>query len=607
MNQTIKDVANPTHRRGFYAFPHALLLAVIVVIVLAIAGVFAVQLNARYFAKHYPHPGLRVPHETVHLSVPPATAFPASASINLVHFPGVQNQATIGACAAFSTGEIIDFLYRTEHPGHPGIRFSPRYLYSLYGETYTNGQDQGSWPDQLVAPLSTLGVPQWKQFSYPPYVVDPSLPYSVQQAALKHKLRVHANDLVINGTGLQIVDALKSVISQGRPAILAIQVPPSFDNATQTGGLVYGPGGQASRGGHAIVALAYNDAMRFPDGSVGGVEVQNQWTAQWGSNGRAWISDAWLGEYGIGVVDLTLDSNPMVTPPLHPTVPKTKAGHRWLPNNGPLPTVPPSVGAAPPPPVSSTAWYVHDLRVHYENGYSFDISNYVNSEGDKYGVSPIFIAAVMGTESGNTIDVQRWAGGLDNSCGLMQQIVSNVAALTGNYNAVWDCQWEMNPYNSIDFGTRILRDDIAQHGGRVQPPQAYVMYNAGSGLPDSYYFNPQGQAYTNYYDNFLPNWDYAWAHYATYQRPVPPAPTPKPFNSALWNHYRLTHHERVISAYYRGKLSWAASVWQHHVYECAGIVRAEQWYRKGDYTKTTFRHCAIFQWPHFHTAKITRR
>lgn len=551
MHQTIKDTLHPAKKTGGYFAPHAILLAAIVVAVLALAGVFAVKYDSRYFRTHFPHPGLKVPTAQIRVSLPPRAAYPASASIDMTHLPAAQSQSTLGACAAFASALVIDYEYRTEHPRHPGIRFSPRAIYSRYSETYSNGQDEGSWPDQLVAPLPTLGIPQWRQFSYPPYVVDPSIPADVQTLALRHKLHVHANDLVINGTGGQIVDALKSVITQGRPAVLAVQVPQSFDNATQAGGLVYGPAGQPSRGGHAIVALAYSDSMRFPDGSLGGVEIQNQWTRQWGVNGRAWISYDWLGKYGIGVVDLTLDASPMVRPvPIHPHVGKK---HHWFANNGPLPTVPPSVGNAPPAPVKGTAWYVHNVRVHYESGASFDISSYVNSEGDKYGVSPIFIAAVMGTESGMTINVQRWAGGLDNSCGLMQQILANVAALTGNSDPVWDCQWEMNPFNSVDFGARILRDDIAQHGGRVPPPWAYGMYNCGPGLPDSAYFNPSGQCYQNYEFNFLPNWRYAWSYYATYQRPIPPKPAPKPvppFRIKRWNAFRWHHHKRLISPWY---------------------------------------------------------
>lgn len=285
------------------------------------------------------------------------------------------------------------------------------------------------------------------------------------------------------------------------------------------------------------------------------------------------------------------------------TVPAPK----WLPNDGPLPPVSAQVKAAPTAHPNTTAWYVHNVYVHYLNGYTFDISSYVNSEGDKYGVSPIFIAAVMGTESGMTVDVQRWAGGIDNSCGLMQQILVNVAAHIGDYNASDDCSWELNPYNSIDFGTQILAQYIAYHGGRVQPPWAYIMYNAGAGYADSYYFNPPygSVAYVNYYDNFLPNWNYAWSHYALYSNPTPtprPTPTPKPFPTSRWCRYDRSHGLPCAPHTWHGHVARVAAYWWHTANmdtKCGGVKTHEVWYAGLRVMRQDFSHCTVWSWPRF--------
>lgn len=320
----------------------------------------------------------------------------------------------------------------------------------------------------------------------------------------------------------------------------------------------------------------------------------------------------WIG-YGLLIIGFSLSQvvssgNLAGMVPGHGTPAKAPA---WLPNNTPLPPPSAAVRAAPSVKPNLNAWYVHNVIVHYQNGSSFDISGYVNQEGDKYGVSPIFIAAVMGTESGMTVDVQRWAGGLDNSCGLMQQILANVAARIGNSNAWADCQWEMNPYNSIAFGTEILAQDIAYHGNRVLPPQAYVMYNAGAGWPDSFYFYPTGMAATNYYDNFLPNWNYAWAHYASYSAPVTkptPKPSPKPapvFHLKHWNEWRWFHRKPLISPWWHHHLGWAASIWRYH--QKLGGVRSTHWWKargKRGYTRTRFAHGAILTWPSDQAVKI---
>jgi len=45
-----------------------------------------------------------------------------------------------------------------------------------------------------------------------------------------------------------------------------------------------------SVGGHAFCLVAANRARKNPDGSVGAARILNSWGADWGQNGRAWIS-----------------------------------------------------------------------------------------------------------------------------------------------------------------------------------------------------------------------------------------------------------------------------------------------------------------------------
>jgi hypothetical protein len=623
MNQTTKNVLNPRSSTGGYFAPHALLLAAIIAGILALAGVFAVTHNAAFFEKTYPKLGLRVPAKTVEQVGAIRLHVPAAASIDLARFPAVENQSTIGACAAFSTGEVIDYLYRTLHPGHPGIRFSPRYLYSRYGETYSNGQDAGSWPDQLIAPIATSGIPQWKIFSYPPYIVDPSIPYAVQQAALKHKLHVTANDLVVNGSGQAIVDALRSVISQGRPAVLAINVPPSFDNATQTGGLVYGPAGQQSRGGHAIVALAYNDAMRMPDGSVGAVLTQNQWSTAWANHGRAWISYNWLNSYGIGVVDLQLAGSPMAQPPISKHVVSLKPvgiapGVKKPPFVGgirPLVPPPPSARTSRHPKPTAGVWYVRGV---YATDRSLDLSPIINAAADRYGIAPYGLAATIASECGLKTgvngDCNRFGYGNDVSFGACQITVGTAAGYgvgDGSYSYANEQaveNFEDNPYDCIPLAAHIL-SDYSRYRGGAGYEGLNILWNCGPATTS--WPTPYGECATNFYGDFDPWFRFSLSHWAVGYNPAPVPKPRKPFNWSLWNHYRLSHHERVISPLWHGRTSWAAAVWYQGHEWLGGIAHKDVWYgptkeRHEGFSKVRFAHGCIFSWPKLHAAKVQR-
>jgi len=43
-------------------------------------------------------------------------------------------------------------------------------------------------------------------------------------------------------------------------------------------------------GGHAVMIKGYNGAKRCPDSSLGAYRIENSWGADWGQNGRCWIS-----------------------------------------------------------------------------------------------------------------------------------------------------------------------------------------------------------------------------------------------------------------------------------------------------------------------------
>lgn len=82
---------------------------------------------------------------------------------------------------------------------------------------------------------------------------------------------------------------------------------------------------------------------------------------------------------------------------------------------------------------------------------------------------------------------------------------------------------------------------------------------------------------------------------------------PRAFPRRIWDSVRVARHEATISPYVNHRLSWVASVWVHHVRQCGGIVRHEQWYRRGGFMKTTFARCVFYQWPRYHATKVVKR
>ncbi|MGI8825266.1 MAG: C1 family peptidase [Chloroflexota bacterium] len=89
----------------------------------------------------------------------------------------------------------------------------------------------------------------------------------------------------------------------------------------------------------------------------------------------------------------------------------------------------------------------------------------------------------------------------------------------------------------------------------------------------------------------------------------------------VWNAWADGHHwpgRRYISPLYRGRWSWAASVWSRNLrYRRLRGVRTDgRWYgptsggerssvRSHGFTRTDFAHGSVYTWPDFHTAMVT--
>jgi len=579
----LKHVLNPTHRAGGYATPHALVLAIAFLAVFAL-GAFAGKTGAEYYASHF-QANIVVP-TTVRVIPDHRVTAPLANSINLARYPGVTTQDGLGACAAFATAWDLTYEYRMQHPTS-WLRFSPRFMYDYYGATYSHG-DFGSWPDQDAEVVNTLGIPKLKQYAYPPFVVASTFPTDPTLRAEAAVYRMHVGFTNISGfaqgAGQGAVDGIKAAITVNHPVLIGLPVYPEYDNASATSGLIDIPQpGEQSRGGHENVVIAYDDTKRFPGGAVGGVEVQNQWTTGWGLAGRGWLSYDFVRQYSFGLEYMRIAPLAPRAGPKPPT---------FVPNHGPK-YLPPILNI-PPGALEGVGNTVHGVILHDTH---YDISSLINYWGKRYGVSPLGIAATAGTESGMNQYADRCCIPGDTSWGTFQ-FTNGTACGYGICSGIRDAL--DNPTISVELAARYYRDAIAYHGGRVQFPFAYSLYNAGYAYSDSFYVNlPYGSvAYTNFYGNFLPWWRYTQAYYAGTPGPTP-KPAPKPFPVKAWGSLPYRYH---------GGLSWAASEWLNH-YRWLGrdLNRGHFYGRSHGYMQTRFGRGVLRCWPASHRCKASRR
>ncbi len=69
----------------------------------------------------------------------------------------------------------------------------------------------------------------------------------------------------------------------------------SIDQATQTGKIPFPSSGERVRGGHAVVAVGFDDRMKITNetsgskGTKGALLIRNSWGKDWGEGGYGWL------------------------------------------------------------------------------------------------------------------------------------------------------------------------------------------------------------------------------------------------------------------------------------------------------------------------------
>jgi C1A family cysteine protease len=189
------------------------------------------------------------------------------------HCPSVYDQGTLGSCTANAIAAAVQFDRAKQALADP---FTPSRLFIYYNERAMEGtieSDSGAMLRDGIKTVAKLGAPHESLW---PYVIA-RFRHRPSTAAFKDGAR---HEAIAYQRLLHRIEQLKGCLASGYPFVFGFTVYESFESAAvaRSGDVPMPARGESVLGGHAVLAVGYDDArQRFA--------VRNSWGAKWGQDG----------------------------------------------------------------------------------------------------------------------------------------------------------------------------------------------------------------------------------------------------------------------------------------------------------------------------------
>jgi C1A family cysteine protease len=212
--------------------------------------------------------------------------------------PPIEDQGSLGSCTAQAGVGIVEYFERRAFGRH--IDASRLFLYKATRDLLHWTGDTGAYLRTTMGALVLFGVPPEEYWPYNTAPTDfdkePSA-FCYAYAQNYQAISYFRHDPPGTPTNI-LLSRIKTYLSNGLPSMFGFTVYDSIREAATTGKISYPVPGARVVGGHAIVAVGYDDAMKIsrmgpfgPVETTGAFLIRNSWGTGWGGPmaGYGWL------------------------------------------------------------------------------------------------------------------------------------------------------------------------------------------------------------------------------------------------------------------------------------------------------------------------------
>ncbi len=210
----------------------------------------------------------------------------------------IENQLNLGSCTAHAGIGILEYFERRSFGKH--LDASRLFLYKTTRNLMQVVGDTGAFIRTTMGALILFGAPPEEYWKY--IVAN----YEIEPTAFCYAFGQNyqtINYYRYDPPGINrnvLLNNIKTTLAGGLPSMFGFSVYDSYGQGNVTGKIPYPAPLDRRVGGHAIVAVGFDDNLKIKNTNPRGIEtkgallIRNSWGTSWGDKGYGWLPYAYV-------------------------------------------------------------------------------------------------------------------------------------------------------------------------------------------------------------------------------------------------------------------------------------------------------------------------
>lgn len=205
----------------------------------------------------------------------------------------VENQGRLGSCTAQAGVGLVEYFINRAVGKY--IDVSRLFLYKVTRNLMHQKGDTGAFLRTTMGALVLFGVPPEEYWPYHEDDFDKEPPAFCYAFAQNYQAISYYRLDPPQINKEELLKSIKTNIVSGLPSMFGFTVFNSIQQADQTGCIPYPTAGEKMIGGHAMVAVGYDDKKEIKNSNpkssptIGALLIRNSWGTDWGEHGYGYL------------------------------------------------------------------------------------------------------------------------------------------------------------------------------------------------------------------------------------------------------------------------------------------------------------------------------